>query len=83
MGSEIYHNCVQSSYPLDLFSTQFKSAHTITRFLISILILSPPHLRCDLYPSDFRTKICIHLSSSMHDIRSLHRTNNIQWNNSA
>jgi hypothetical protein len=76
MGSEIYYNCVQSSYPLDPNPNELNSAHTLTHFLISILILSS-YLRRDLYPSDFQTKIFIHFSSAMHDIRSLHRTNNI------
>jgi len=76
MGSEIYYNFVRSSYLLDPIPTQLNSAHTITSFLISILIL-PSHLRRDLYPSGFRTKIFIHLSFSMHDTPSFHRTNNI------
>jgi hypothetical protein len=75
MWSEIYYNFIQSSYLLDPIPTQLNSAHTITRFLVSILILSF-HLRRDLYPSGFRTKICIHLSFSMHDT-PFHRANNI------
>jgi hypothetical protein len=76
VGSEIYYNCLQSNYPLDPIPNQLNSAHTITNFFMSILILSA-HLRRDLYPSGFRTKMFVHFSSSMHDIRSFHRTNNI------
>jgi hypothetical protein len=77
MGPEIYYDFVQSSYPLDRIPTQLNSAHTITRFLITILVLSS-RLRRYLYPSGFPTKIFILLSSSMHDNLSFHRTSNIQ-----